>query len=91
MNKEVNSFEEIEDDPLLEGLLTKMAPIILKYVRAKVKLFVKHIVVPNFSNYDLRLEIADHNLNVQIHGYYHEYVHLFTPSVVCFWNGHTKC
>ena len=69
VNKEVNSFEEIEDDPLLEGLLTKMAPIILKYVRAKVKLFVKHIVVPNFSNYDLRLEIADHNLNVQIHGY----------------------
>ena len=69
VNKNVNSFEELENDPLLEALLTKMAPIILKYIRAKVKLFITHFVVPNFSNYDLRLEIADHNLNVQIQGY----------------------
>ena len=35
----------------------------------KVNLFVKYIVVPNFSNYDLRIEIDDHGLNVQIKGY----------------------
>ena len=68
-NEEINSFEELENNPGLEAFITKMAPVILKYVRAKVKLFIRHIVAPNFSNYDLRLEIADHGLNVQIHGY----------------------
>ena len=46
-----------------------MAPVILKYVRSKVKLFIKHIVAPNFSNHDLRLNFDDHQLKVEIHGY----------------------
>ena len=68
-HEDMNSFEELANNPGLEAFITKMAPVILKYVRAKVKLFIKHIVSPNFSNYDLRLEIADHGLNVQIQGY----------------------
>ena len=58
----VNSFEELENiHPSLEGFISSMTPMILKYTHAKVNLFIKHIVAPNFSDYNLKLEIA--NLN----------------------------
>ena len=68
-NEEIKSFEELETNPGFEAFITKMSPVILKFLRSKMKLFTKHIVAPNFSNYDLRLEISDHGLNVQIVGY----------------------
>ena len=46
-----------------------MAPVILKFIKDKVKLYVKHIVEPNFSNYDLRLDIADQGLEVEVVGF----------------------
>ena len=68
--RNVNSFEELENNPaLLESFIASMSPVILKYIRAKARLFIKHIVAPNFSEYNLRLEIADEGLQVQIQGF----------------------
>ena len=53
----------------METFLIQMSPLILKYVHAKVKLFEKHILGPNFSNYDLRLVFDEGRLNVKIEGY----------------------
>ena len=66
---EVTSFEELEGVQGLQAFIIRMTPVILKYVRSKVKLFIKNIIAPNYSNYDLRLEIDDERLIVQIHGY----------------------
>merc|ERR1711923_168662 len=67
---DVNSFEELENiHPSLEGFISSMTPMILKYIHAKVNLFIKHIVTPNFSDYNLKLEISDQGLQVQIQGY----------------------
>ena len=67
---DVNSFEELENiHPSLEGFISSMTPMILKYIHAKVNLFIKHIVAPNFSDYNLKLEISDQGLQVQIQGY----------------------
>ena len=63
------SIDAMLDDPTFGVFIIKMAPVILKYVRSKVKLFIKHIVAPNFSNHDLRLNFDDHQLKVEIHGY----------------------
>ena len=68
INEEVTSIDEVLGNPNLEVFIIKMAPVILKYVRSKVKLFIKHIVAPNFSNHDLRLHFDDHKLEVEIHG-----------------------
>ena len=68
-NGNITSFEQLENHPGLEAIITNMAPVILRFVRDKVKLFVRHIVKPNFSNYDLRLDIADHGLDVKLVGY----------------------
>ena len=46
VNQDINTIEEIKEDPGVETFLMKMAPVILKYVHAKVKLFVKHIIHP---------------------------------------------
>ena len=66
---DVQSFEELEGFQGLEAFIIRMTPVILKFIRGKVKLFIKHIIAPNYSNYDLRLEIDDKRLSVQIHGY----------------------
>ena len=43
--RNVNSFEELENNPaLLESFIASMSPVILKYIRAKARLFIKHIV-----------------------------------------------
>ena len=68
-DEKVNSFEEIEGVQGLETFIINMTPVVLKYIHAKVKLFIKHIIAPNYSNHDLRLEIDDKRLKVQIHGY----------------------
>ena len=69
VNPNVKTFEEIEADPSKEIFVIKMAPIILRYVHAKVKLFVKHIIAPKHSKYDLRLKFERNSLKVQIEGY----------------------
>ena len=63
------AFEEIEAHPAKETFITKMAPIILKYIHAKVKLFVKHIIAPHYASYDLKLKFDTDKLKVQIEGY----------------------
>ena len=69
VNQTVTSMDELLGDPNLEAFIIKMSPVILKYVRSKVKLFLKHIIAPNFSNHDLRLDFDDRALKVMIHGY----------------------
>ena len=69
VNENLTSMDKLLGDPNLEPFIIKMAPVILKYMRSKVKLFIKHIVAPNFSNHDLRLHFDDYKLKVEIHGY----------------------
>ena len=68
VHENATSMDELLGHPNLEPFIIKMAPVILKYVRSKVKLFIKHIIAPNFSNHDLRLHFDDHKLIVEIHG-----------------------
>ena len=65
----ITSFEQLENHSALEVIISNMAPVILKFIKDKVKLYVKHIVEPNFSNYDLRLDIADQGLEVEVVGF----------------------
>ena len=51
VSKTAGSIEEVQSHPMREQFIIKMAPSILKYLRAKVKSFVKHIIAPTFSNY----------------------------------------
>ena len=69
VNHNITTTEELLADPCIEVFIIQMAPVILTYIKNKVKLFIVHIVAPNFSNYDLRLDIDDHKLQVEIHGY----------------------
>ena len=45
INPDVDSIEDIQGHPMMEKIIIKMSPTILKYLRAKVKLFVKHIIL----------------------------------------------
>ena len=63
------SIQQIRDHPLMEQFIIKMSPTILKYLRAKVKSFVKHIIAPTFSCYDLRLKFSEDFLKVHLEGY----------------------
>ena len=74
-NQNLTTFEEIAADPNLETFLSKMTPIILKYLKAKVKLFVKHIIAPNFEHHDLRIKFAAEGMEFGIKGYV--YAHQF--------------
>ena len=65
----VQSIEVIKNDPASDRILTKMSPIILKYINAKVGLFVKHIINPNFVNHHLRLKFEEGKLRVQVEGF----------------------
>ena len=69
LRRDVNSFEELENNPALETFIASMSPVILNYIHTKAKLFIKHIVAPNFSEYNLRLEIDNGGLQVQIQGF----------------------
>ena len=69
VNAGVESIDQIQDHPLMEQFIIKMSPTILKYLRAKVKSFAKHIIAPNFSCYDLRLKFSEDFLKVDIEGY----------------------
>ena len=69
MHKAVQSTEEIQNHPLMEQFIIKMSPAILKYIRAKVKSFVKHVIAPTFNSYDLRLSFNEDLLKVHIEGY----------------------
>ena len=69
VNQNVTAFEEIEADPAKEIFITKMAPIILKYIHAKVNLFIKHMIAPHYPSYDLKLRFHTDKLKVQIEGY----------------------
>ena len=44
-NANVKSIEGIQDDPMVEQFIIKMSPTILKYLRAKVKLLIKHVIL----------------------------------------------
>ena len=43
-----DSIEVIQDHPMMENIVIAMSAIILKYLRAKGKLFVKHVILPTF-------------------------------------------
>ena len=69
VNEDLTTFDEIVTDEAFEPFLSKMTPIVLKYFKAKVKLFVKHIIAPNFANHDLRIKFAAEGMEVEIEGY----------------------
>ena len=66
INDSLSSIDEIKADSAIETFLIQMSPLILKYIHAKVKLFGKHILAPNFSNYDLRLDFGEGRFDVKI-------------------------
>ena len=69
VNHNIKTTEALLSDPNYEVFIIKMAPIILTYIKNKVSLLIKHIITPNFPNHDLRLNISDSELIVEIHGY----------------------
>ena len=75
VNENLTSIEQIVADLHVETFLSKMTPIILKYIQAKVKLLVKHIIAPNFAHHDLRIKFSSQGLEVEIEGYV--YAHQF--------------
>ena len=68
VNENITTIEDLKGDPNVESFLIKMSPIIVTYIRNKAKLFVKNIVAPNFSNYDLELDIDDRKLQIELRG-----------------------
>ena len=68
VNGNVTTVEALRNDPNIGSFLIKMSPVIVTYLRSKIKLFENHIVAPNFSNYDLKLDIDDQKLQVDIYG-----------------------
>ena len=69
VNPNIKTTEELLSDQSIETFFTSMSPIVLTFIRNKASLFVKHIVAPNFENYDLQLHVDDTELHVVIHGY----------------------
>ena len=69
VNIEVTSIQEIQGDPQAEQFLIKMYPTILNYLNAKLRLFIKHIITPNFSSHELRLKFSENAMRVDIEGY----------------------
>ena len=49
--------------------LLRMAPIIVKFLHAKVQLILKHIIEPNYSNYDLKMVFSGTKMEVKMVGY----------------------
>ena len=69
VNPWVTSLEEIQADAGKEEFLIKISPIVLKYIHTKVQLFEKHILAPNFDEYELRLKFGDNQFKVELEGY----------------------
>ena len=59
--------ETIED--LHPSFILRMAPIVLSYLNCKIKLFIKHIIVRNYANHDLKLQFSRDRWTVDIVGY----------------------
>ena len=68
------------DNPLLQDIIQKassygptplasLAPLVLNYVKAKEKLLVRHIITPNYSNWDLDLRFAEREWTVELVGF----------------------
>ena len=70
------------DDPLLQEIirgiaatphgltaLISVAPTVLNFLRAKLKLLVKHIIAQTYSKWDLELRFADQDWTVMLVGY----------------------
>ena len=49
--------------------LISLAPTVLNFVKAKLMLLVKHIIVPTYSNWDLELKFAEQKWTVKMVGY----------------------
>ena len=49
--------------------LISVAPTVLNYLRAKLKLLVKHIIAQKYSNWDLELRFAEREWTVKMVGY----------------------
>ena len=60
----VDSIEELHPSFVL-----KMAPIVLSYLQCKIKLFIKNIIIPNYTNHDLTLQFSRDCWIVEIVGY----------------------
>ena len=61
------AVETIED--MHPSFVLKMAPIVLNYLQCKIKLFIKHIIIPNYINHDLTLQFSRDCWTVEIVGY----------------------
>ena len=66
------------DNPVLRDIifglpakpaLISVAPTVLNFLKAKLKLMVKHIIAPTYSNWDLELRFADQEWTVKMVGY----------------------
>ena len=68
------------DSPLLNNVifgilahgpvpLVSLAPSVLNFLKAKLKLMVKHVVSPTFSNWDLEVVFAKQNWTVKLVGF----------------------
>ena len=66
---DIKTTEDLLSVQILEVFFISMTPIVLTYIRNKASLFVKHIVRPNFENYDLQLQVHDSEVLVEIEGY----------------------
>ena len=69
VNYNVDTIDQIQSDPGMETFLSKITPTIMKYLRIKVKLLVKHIIAPAFQHYDLRLKFCADKLKVELEGF----------------------
>ena len=49
--------------------LISLAPSVLNFLKAKLKLMVKHVLSPNFSNWDLELKFAEQDWTAHLVGY----------------------
>ena len=49
--------------------LISLAPTVLNFVKAKLRLLVKHIIVPTYCNWDLELKFAEQGWTVRMVGY----------------------
>ena len=49
--------------------LISVAPTVLNFLKAKLKLLVRHIIAPTYSNWDLELRFAEREWTVKMVGY----------------------
>ena len=63
-NPAVQNVNELEPIFLLE-----MAPIIVKFLNAKVQLLLKHIMELNYTNYDLKMVFSGDKVEVKLVGF----------------------